>query len=253
MPPVPDWIAAYGSPWFARVAVTCPACGWGIVAIGVSSVLFLLWSFARGHRLAEVLPRPAEATASRAFPGLMWLIAIVAVSFATGLRGLVPLLGDTLFVAIGQTVALEWYAWWALPKWAGKLTELAVLALLWGLGWMIAHALPPGFRWPALAVSVTLTIYFFGALLLSGVTRRIVLYNVMVPIVITAFVLPREYWPEVSTTVVWIALSLTLAWLAPVLGAWWLRLPDIVTNTATPAWFILIAFLGWLGVPLITE
>lgn len=215
------------------------------------STLFFAWTFARGHQLSQILPRPQEATAARAVPGFVWLVAIVVGSFVAGLRGLVPLLGATLFVAVAAVVCVEWYAWWALPRWVGKLTELAVIAILWWLGWLIAHALPPGFIWPALVASVTLTVYFLGATFLSGITRRVMLYNVLPPFVAVSLFIPHEHWPEVSTTTVWIAIALTLCWLAPVLGGLWLRLPDVVTRTAAPAWFILMALLGWLGVPLI--
>jgi hypothetical protein len=250
---MPSWILDHSSPAFAALAQRCMPCAWALLVLAVFGAASLFWPFVRGPEFRHRFAKPPEASGGRAFVGLLWLIALLIGSFAAGLRGLIPLVGDTVFIACAGTVCVEWYAWWRLPTWLGKIAELAVLALLWWLAWLIASAIPTEYMWPAFIISVSAIVLPLAILGLSGHWRRTVVGNLLGVAVICVFYIPRETWPMIPVWGIFAVIGILLAGAAPVLGAFWLRLPDTVANSVAPIWFGLVALLGWLGVPMIHE
>lgn len=122
------------TPRFAALAESCAWCAWAVLVVGVLAGVMSVVPFVRGDQLARQAPKPSVTTAPRAIAGFLWLVALLASGWVAGLRGLVPLLGDAIFIAFAGLVSLEWYAWWELPAWIGKVTEMAVLAC--SCGWL---------------------------------------------------------------------------------------------------------------------
>lgn len=250
---MPNWILDHGSPTFVALAQRCPACAWVMLALTALGTGWFFFALARGPQFRERFAQPREATGGRAFVGLLWLAALSIGSFAAGLRGLVPLIGDTVFVALAATVCVEWYAWWKLPVWLGKITELGVLALLWWLAWLIASGIPVQYVWPAFIIAISVIVLPLAFVRLSGHWRRTVVANLAGLAVICVFYIPKESWPAIPNWGLFAVIGILLAGAAPLLGAFWLRLPDPVANSVAPIWFGLAALLGWLGVPMIHE
>jgi len=249
---MPDWILSRSRPEFVSLVERCPACAWVLLLIVAASWLYVLWIFARGYELSRQFPRPTLATRPRAVIGALWLVALVVVSWLSGLKGLIPLLGDAVLVSIAGIIWLEWYVWWELRPWIGKVVELTVIGTLWWLAWAIANVMPKTWAWPVTIFSFGATAYMMVLLLVSRPTlRKILLVNVMGPFIVAPLLIPRSLWPEVSIWVVVIGLALVFSWMLPFVGTVWMKLPEWVTGAAAPLWFISLELLSRFGTPYI--
>src|SRR5260370_8186473 len=105
---------------------------WFISLLGCAyavTTLVAIWKNANGYLLARSRSRPEVATRSKALVGAVWVLPIVAASWLSGLKGLLPLLGDSVFIAFAAFVCLAWYLWWEAPPWVVKVTEILVILL----------------------------------------------------------------------------------------------------------------------------
>lgn len=249
--PLPEWVLRHASPQFVQLARVCGVCAWAVIVMSATCAALVGWKLTRGPALARTLQRPSIATSERARLGVVWIVAVVIASWLMGLTGLVPLLGDAVFLAFAGMVCLEWYAWWTWPEWVGKLTELIVIALLYWLAWLVAAKLPPALHWPVVVASFSLMTLvlvhgFFGS------NVRLVLV-ILAPIGLVLLLLPYEVVPILSFPVVWLAIALSLSWATAPIGALWLRLPRWIADLVAPVWFAVSALLAHFGVPHIRE
>src|SRR5260370_12105918 len=105
---------------------------WFISLLGCAyavTTLVAIWKNANGYLLARSRSRPEVATRSKALVGAVWVLAIVVPSWLSGLKGLVPLLGDSVFIAFAAFVCLEWYVWSKPPPPSSKLTQIPMSLL----------------------------------------------------------------------------------------------------------------------------
>lgn len=252
MPLIPAWMLKYSGSLFAEVARSCPACAWIWLIFSAAVYVGVTWYYARGTRLKHIAARPNAATASRAVVGFLWLVTLVTVSWVGGVRGLVPLVGDTMFIVFAAITCLEWYAWWSMPVWVGKLAEVAVVTFIWAFGWLIARAIPADVAWPfTIAGFATLAILISYELPLR--VPRILIWGLLIPCAFILLLLPGDMRPAVSLQVLWPGISLALCAAAPIMGGLWLKLPESVGNALAPLWFGLAAVLAHLGVPFFNQ
>ena len=252
---LPDWILEHAAPRFVSLANSCPSCAWAVLLIGALGFVGTLWHFARAHRVAAHAPRPAVATSGRAITGLVWIPALIVTTWVAGYRGLVPLLGDAIFVAFASMVSLEWYAFWKLPPWVAKLTQLAVLGVYWWLAWRIALVTPRSIAWYVFMIAMGASGYVLADGLTRGLTRHILFRNMLPLIFLMAIFLPPQlgYTPDIPLWLLWLSLGLLFAWLGVVIGALWLKVPESVAGLIAPLWFVAVFILGRLGVPWFVE
>jgi hypothetical protein len=250
---IPDWILRHSPPRFVALAYACPVCAWAALAVELLALLFFakyIWELARGYQIPTHLrKKPPVATRGRAVDGLLWLPALVLATWVPGYRGVIALLGDTVFIAFASVVCLEWYVWWEYPKWAGKIVELVVMALFFWLAWRIAQVVPASLRWYTFVVSTTASVIVLLNALLRGLTRRIVLRNVLPPLVLTALFFPSSQLPAVPTWLLCVSLGDLFAWFGVTVGGFWLTMPDAVARRVAPVWIMLQFVLCGLGVP----
>ena len=184
---------------------------------------------------------------------MLWLPAVVLATWVPGYRGIVALLGDTVFIAFASLICLEWYVWWEFPKWVGKVIELVVLAVYYWLAWRIAQVVPANLTWYVFAASVSASVVVFANAVLTGLPRLIILRNILPPLVLTALFLPAyvppSLVPAIPTWLLCMALGILFSWSAVSFGVVWLRLPDDVAGSVAPLWITLQFLLGRLGAP----
>jgi hypothetical protein len=246
---MPDWLLGAATPWFVALYEKCAICAWCVIAVPILAFALCIWQFARGHELFKGVPTPAIITGGRAFVGVLWLLALLAYALFSGSPGLAPLLGDTVFVVFGSFYCVERYVWARFPPSVGKLTEIAVLAAYWGIAWLIADKVPVKLSWYMLVITASMSILFLANRVSNDFWRRILLRNVLPPIIVACLLVPPGLAPVVPTTILWVSLGLLLAWLGVMAGALWLKLPDTVANGIAPLWFTLSIVLAAANVP----
>lgn len=255
VPTIPQWITENAAVPFVSLVNKCPLCAWILLLAGMMGFFGCLWHFARAHRVAARAPRPAIATGGRALIGLVWIPALVVTTWVAGYRGLVPLLGDAIFVAFASLLALEWYAFWKLPPWAAKLTQLVVLGVYWWLSWRIALVTPTNIAWYVFMFAMGASSYVLAYGLTGGLTRHILFRNILPLIFLMGLFLPSQlgYVPEIPPWLLWGSLGLLFSWLGVFIGAFWLKVPEGVAGLVAPLWFVAVFVLGKLGVPGFVE
>lgn len=258
IPSIPNGILRHSPSGFVSLAHVHPLRAWALLTVELLVLLSLAWHRARGYEMPRHLEKkPEVVTGGRAFVGLLWLSILVLIITVSGHRGIVALLGDTIFIVLASLIILEWYAWWELPRWAGKLAELIVLVVYLGLAWRIAQLASPHVAWYLLVASISATVYFFAVEALSNPLRQIVVRNVLPPFVITALLVPRfvpsTQMPTIPTWLLAVSLYFLFSWLAVVLGGIWLKLPETVASSVAPMWFAVEFLLHRLGVPGFSE
>ncbi len=257
MIPIPDWILRHSDARFVALAHECPVCAWAVLLVELLALLFFtkyVWKSARGYQISTRVPRkPNVATPGRAIDGLIWLPVVVVATWVPGYHGIFALLGDTIFIAFASVICLEWYVWWHLPRWAGRLVEFAVLGMYYWLAWRIAQVLPAKPAWYVFVLSTTASIIVLVNIRLSGLTRLIVLRNVLPPFFLAALFAPLylapNQLPTIPTWLLCVSLGLLFSWLAVGVGAFWLSMPDSVARRVAPVWLVLQFILGVFGVP----
>lgn len=254
-PKIPDWITENSTDSFVSLVNTCPLCAWTVLLVGMMGFFGCLWHFARAQRVAAYAPKPSVATGGRALTGLAWIPALVVTTWVAGYRGLLPLLGDAIFIVFASLVSLEWFAFWTLRPWVAKLIQLIVLGVYWWLSWRIALVTPKSISWYVFTFSVGVSSYVLADGLTVGLTRQILFRNILPLIPLVGLFLPLQigYVPEIQPWLLWCSLGLLFSWLGVYIGAFWLKLPESVTALVAPLWFIAVPILGKLGVPWFVE
>jgi len=250
MPSIPSWVLSHARPEFGRLARLCPICAWAVLLILIVWFILSLWYFARGYQLFQgVEKRPFEATGAKAGAGLAWMVALIVFLWLAGPKSLVPLLGDTIFVAFAALFCLERFVWWKFPPSIGKATELAVLAVYWWLAWLVALKIPAGAAWYALVMTAAASSVWFVYVKLTGAIRTILLRNVLPGIFLPCLFLPASLRPSIPTAILCLSIGLMFSWLGVIVGAFWLKLPEEISGFIAPIWFATSLVCQKLHVP----
>jgi len=229
---------------------------WFISLLGCAyavTTLVAIWKNANGYLLARSRSRPEVATRSKALVGAVWVLAIVVASWLSGLKGLVPLLGDSVFIAFAAFVCLEWYVWWEAPTWVGKVTEILVILLLWWLAYLISLALPKTWGWPIVVLTVGCSLLMLARRWRVSNLKQVFAQRLVVNFAITAtaacLLMPAKMWPAIPVWLLTFVFGSALACLAPIIGGVWLMLPEWAANVVAPLWFLICTVLNKFGVP----